>query len=358
MSRPQHLPALDGLRAVAVFVVIAYHAGITRGIPGDLGVTLFFVLSGFLITWLLLKEFDKTTTISIRTFYIRRTLRIFPAYYAFVLFSLALDFVLGHRWSIGLITVAFTYLVNYYNAFLGHPTTSVAHAWSLAVEEQFYLLWPLVCLTLLKHSRRVTTWVVGLIIVAVVAWRSWLALSYHASHAYLYNAFDTRCDALAIGCFLALAADRRWFTSFERAVRRSPALPLVTLALLFVSQHLGSSSYHYSVGMTVDALFLALFVVQMVGLSGARLWSWLDHPVARWLGLVSYPSYLYHAWGLSVGEKLLPHAPTAFKFAAGYGATLCLAWFSYTVIERRFLTIKDRLAPSLSAGEQGILPEA
>jgi peptidoglycan/LPS O-acetylase OafA/YrhL len=219
-------------------------------------------------------------------------------------------------------------------------------------------LWPLACLTLLKHSRRVTTWAVGLIIVAVVAWRSWLTLSYHASHSYLYNAFDTRCDALAIGCFIALAADRSWFAHFEQAVRHWSALPLVTLGFLFMSEHFGDSRYHYSVGMTVDALFLALFVVQMVGLSSARLWSWLDHPVTRWLGLVSYPSYLYHAWGLSVGGKLLPHAALALKFAAGYGATLCLAWLSYSVVERRFLTIKDRLAPPLSTGERGILRDS
>jgi peptidoglycan/LPS O-acetylase OafA/YrhL len=357
-SSPQHLPALDGLRAVAVFIVIAYHGGIAPGIPADLGVTLFFVLSGFLITWLLLREYDRTRTISIRTFYLRRTLRIFPAYYAFIIFSLGLDYVLGHRWPPGLVTVAFTYLVNYYNAFLGHPTTSVAHAWSLAVEEQFYLLWPLACLALLRRSRRVTTWAVALVVVAVVAWRCWLTLSYHASHSYVYNAFDTRCDALAIGCFLALVANVSWYRSLEGALRRSPLLPLITLGLLGLSERAGSSLYHYSVGMTIDALLLAVFVVQILGLSKSHLWSWLDHPVIRWLGLVSYPSYLYHAWGLAVGGKLLPHGPLALKFAAGYGVTLCLAWGSYRVIERPFLAIKDRLTPRRAAPSvEPVLPE-
>ncbi|MEO9117055.1 MAG: acyltransferase, partial [Gemmatimonadaceae bacterium] len=169
MSRQKHLPALDGLRAVAVFIVIAYHADITKGIPADLGVTLFFVLSGFLITWLLLREFDESGTISIRRFYVRRTLRIFPAYYVFAVISFALDTVLGKRWTIGLITVTFTYLVNYYNALFGHPTTSVAHAWSLAVEEQFYLLWPLVCLALLKRSRATATTAVACMVLLVAA---------------------------------------------------------------------------------------------------------------------------------------------------------------------------------------------
>ena len=311
---------------MAVFIVIAYHAGLIQGIPGDLGVTLFFVLSGFLITWLLLREFAATGSISIRAFYARRALRIFPAYYVFILFSLAVDSILGHRWSLGLVSVAFTYLVNYYNAFLGHPTTSIAHAWSLAVEEQFYLLWPLACLALLRRSRDTATRAVGLVIFAVVAWRSVLYLMLHAPTYYVYNAFDTRCDALAIGCFLALSLEREWFHSLERRVRSISPLPLVTLGLIWLSRHYGSPAYHYSIGMTVDAVLIAVFMIQMLGLSASRLWSWLDHPITRWLGLISYPSYLYHAWGLSVGERLLPHAPEVADVCRGLrsDALLCL----------------------------------
>ena len=340
-----------------MFIVIAYHAGVAQGIPGDLGVTLFFVLSGFLITWLLLREFVNTRSISIRAFYVRRALRIFPAYYVFVLFSLALDVALGHRWSLGLITAAFTYLVNYYNAFLGHPTTSVAHAWSLAVEEQFYLLWPLACLALLRRTRGVTARVVGLVILTVVAWRSLLFLVLRAPPSYVYNAFDTRCDALAIGCFLALSSERAWFHSLERWVRSSSTLPLVTLGLLWLSRHYGASSYHYSIGMTVDAVLIAVFMIQMLGLSLTPLWSWLNHPVTRWLGLISYPSYLYHVWGLSVGVRLLPHAPKVLTFAVGYAATLCFAWGSFRIVERPFLVIKDRLSSSgLSVNEVPVIP--
>lgn len=346
VARARHLPALDGLRAVAVFIVITYHAGLMQGIPGDLGVTLFFVLSGFLITWLLMREFASTGSISIRAFYTRRALRIFPAYYVFILFSLALDTALGHRWSLGLVSVAFTYLVNYYNAFLGHPTTSIAHAWSLAVEEQFYLLWPLACLALLHRSRAVARRTVGIVIVAVVLWRSALYLFLHAPASYVYNAFDTRCDALAIGCFLALSSEEGWFASLERRIRSSSLLPLVPIILILLFRHYSSPAYHYSIGMTVDAVLIALFMVQMLGLSTTPLWSWLDHPIIRTLGLISYPCYLYHAWGLSVGEKLLPHGPKVLTFAVGYAATLCMAWGSFKIIERPFLAIKDRISSS------------
>ena len=260
--RAEHLPALDGLRAVAVFVVISYHAGVMQGVPGDLGVTLFFVLSGFLITWLLAKEFAATGSISIRSFYARRVLRIFPAYYVFILFSLAVDTALGHRWPRGLIAVGFTYLVNYYNAFLGHPTTSIAHAWSLAVEEQFYLLWPLACLALLRRSRHTAARGVAIVIVVTLLWRSTLYLFLHAPVSYLYNAFDTRCDSLAIGCFLALSLERQWFHVVRQWLQSSPLLPLVTLALIWLSHHFGTPAYHYTVGMTVNAALLAVFMVQ------------------------------------------------------------------------------------------------
>src|SRR5204862_7360694 len=111
-TRSTHLPALDGLRAVAVFTVIVYHFGIAA-IPGDLGVSAFFVLSGFLITWLLLQEYDRTHRVSLTRFYLRRTIRIFPAYYVFVGVSLLLDSARGRPWSSGLLASGVFYVMNY-----------------------------------------------------------------------------------------------------------------------------------------------------------------------------------------------------------------------------------------------------
>src|SRR5450759_2378891 len=216
----KHLPALDGIRALAVFVVILYHSGVVTNVPGDLGVTAFFVLSGFLITWLLDKEYDRTGTVSLKEFYIRRTLRIFPAYYVFIVLSLGADAVLGHPWSKGLIASAFSYTVNYYNAFLGHPSTSVAHAWSLAVEEQFYLLWPITFLALRrKASSALRQQALVSAILFVLIWRSALFLLAHVRPSYVYNAFDARADALAVGCFMALAREGKTYRRFEGLVR-------------------------------------------------------------------------------------------------------------------------------------------
>ena len=341
-AAPRRLPALDGIRAIAVFVVILDHSGAVREVPADLGVTAFFVLSGYLITWLLIKELDRTGTISLKQFYIRRTLRIFPAYYTFVLLSLIADTLLGHFWSAGLIASAFGYVMNYYNAFLGHPTTTVAHAWSLAVEEQFYLLWPLVLLTVWVRGIAFTRNTLVLTILGVMVWRSVLYVGFHVQPSYVYNAFDARCDALAVGCLMAVCASLPAYRTFQSMVSRYVWLPVVTLVLIWLSRAQLGSTYHYTVGMSVDAILLAIFLIQVMRLSGSRLWSWLDAPWIRWLGLISYPCYLWHAWGLSVGNHLVPRDHVWLQFLAGYGATIVLAAGSYYVIERPFLALKSR----------------
>src|SRR5207253_11425408 len=161
-----HIPVLDGLRAVSVFTVMGYHLGFAR-VPGDLGVSAFFVLSGFLITWLLLKEDRATGRVSLSRFYTRRVLRIFPAYYAFLALSFVIDQLRHDPWSPALRNSAIFYAVNYFNAYQGHPNTSIAHAWSLAIEEQFYLLWRLAFLLLRRQGGRATLRVVVGIVAAV-----------------------------------------------------------------------------------------------------------------------------------------------------------------------------------------------
>lgn len=335
----RHLPALDGLRAVAVLVVIAYHGGL-GAVPGDLGVSAFFVLSGFLITWLLLREWRANGTVSLRRFYVRRTLRIFPAYYVFLVISFAVDRVLQDPWPSDLTTSAVSYLVNYYNAFHGHPSTSIAHAWSLSVEEQFYVLWPTVFLLLARREGRLLPAVVALVVI-VLLWRSLLFLVGDVGTAYVYNAFDTRFDNLAVGCLVAICADRPWLRTVARSVARRAWFPLVTMALLVWSRLGVGTAYHYSLGFTVDALLIAVLIVQLLQLSQHRFWSWLAHPVVRYLGLISYPLYLYHILGIAVGQKMR-FLPIGFQLLAGVIASIALASGSYFVIERPFLTLKRR----------------
>jgi len=343
-----HLPALDGLRALAVFTVVASHSTLPLRVPGDLGVSAFFVLSGFLITRLLLRERERTGEVSIRRFYLRRTMRIFPAYYAFLLLSYVLDARAGQQWGPTLLANAVTYTVNYFNAFNHHPSTSIAHAWSLAVEEQFYLLWPLAFVILAARGRRALLSGVGLAALGAVAWRSWLFLGAHVDASYVYNAFDTRLDNLAVGCLLALAVDYESVVAVAVTLAKRSWFPIATLTLLLTSRLALPDSYHYSIGFTVDALLVAALIAQLLQLYRTRLWSWLEWPAVRYLGAISYPIYLYHQWGASVGRRLSGNAH-GIEFAAGVAATIVLASGSYYVIERPFLRLKARYAPEKRA---------
>ena len=336
----RYFPALDGLRAVAVMaVIIGHHSYPVSWVPADLGVSAFFVLSGFLITRLLMREEASTGTISLRMFYARRTLRIFPAYYAFLLLSFVLDSIQGSRWSAWLGISALTYTVNYFNAFNRHPSNSISHAWSLGVEEQFYLLWPLGFILLARRGRRALITGVSIVALLAVAWRSHLMLK-GADVAYLYNAFDTRFDNLAVGCLLALAADSTLVADGAERLARRAWYPLVTLGLLLGSRWLTPEAYHYSAGFTINAVLVAVLIAQLLQLYVHPLWSWLEHPVTRYLGAISYPMYLYHQWGDSVGRHTVSGKPAVF--AVGLAATIALATGSYFVIERPFQRLRHR----------------
>jgi peptidoglycan/LPS O-acetylase OafA/YrhL len=337
----KRLPALDGLRAIAVFTVIIYHFGFDS-VPGDLGVSGFFVLSGFLITWLLLKEYDRTGHISIGQFYVRRLLRIAPAYYGFLILVYVEEWLRGYHWDWSLILSGLLYVVNYYNAFNGHPNTAIAHAWSLGVEQQFYLLWPLILCICIRRGLLAAMWLIAGIIFLVAAWRSFLYLALGASPSYVYNAFETRLDCLAVGCLVAVCAASPRFQSLSAYVSRLAVLPLFTLGLLLYSRVGGSEAYHYSIGFTIDSILLAVLMVQVLMLGQGGAWSWINHPVMIYLGLISYSLYLYHLIALGISNRLASLS-LPVEFVVALLTCVVLASGSYWIIERPFLLLKVRL---------------
>ena len=210
------LPALDGLRAVAAFLVVFSHIGIYF-MPGGLGVLMFFVLSGFLITWLLLKENEKFGNVSLRNFYFRRSLRIFPAFYCYALLYLGLMILLHKKVIWSQAVCALLYVNNYYQAIHGDPNTGLSHTWSLGIEEQFYLLWATAFLLLRKRRERLA-WVLVVVIAAIWIHREVLHFLFGVWQGYIYEAFDTRADHLLIGCFLAVVLRSGFLVRFWKAI--------------------------------------------------------------------------------------------------------------------------------------------
>ena len=326
LAKPR-LPALDGIRAVAVGLVIAVHAG--APVPGDLGVSLFFVLSGFLITWLLLLEHQETGAVSLRAFYFRRFLRIVPAYAVFLALSWTADTLLGSPWPPHLATAALTYTVNYWNIWIGHHHGTIGHAWSLSVEEQFYLCWPPLFIWAAARKRLRET--LGIAIVGVVLWRSLAVGLFSRPDVYVYNAFETRADQLAVGCGLAVMAHLGSLDRFSRWVTRWWWLPVGTAVLIYWSRT-ASTEWHSTAGYTVEAALIAVLLVQLLVLAAHPCWQWLDSGPLRYLGALSYPLYLYHQWGLDLGRHAAP--VRALRIPFGLLGCVALAAGSYYLVER------------------------
>ena len=337
-----HIPALDGLRAVAVFLVIVSHFGFAM-VPGAHGVMIFFVLSGFLITWLLLKENERYGTVSLASFYKRRTLRIFPAFYVYWLLMIALLLGTGktilwsHAWS------ALFYTSNYYSAINGDPNNGLSHTWSLAIEEQFYLLWPFVFLMLRGNLKRMTAFLAG-IIAAVWIHRAVLCFGFNVDQAYIQAAFDTRLDELMVGCLLAVLLKRRALTPLWRVVSANRLLPLITIALLAISVYAGEAffeRYRDVAGFAIEPLLIGVFIVQMIAFSSARLWAWTEFGVMKFLGRISYSLYLYQQLTLYPARKALAGYPVIIQLAGAILVTIILATISHYLIERPFLKLKS-----------------
>jgi peptidoglycan/LPS O-acetylase OafA/YrhL len=347
--RSRKLPGLDGFRMVAVMAVVLAHSGVGNIFSARHGVAGFFVLSGFLITWLLLQEHEKTGTISFRDFYIRRALRIFPAYYAFIAVSISWDLFKGNDDIHEMIIPSIFYFVNYQNALAGHSNSSLAHLWSLAVEEQFYLIWPLIFLGLTSTSRKFAMAFLVISIVGVMLWRSYAYSVLDWGISYAYNAFDTRFDNLAIGCALAFLLQKNNVSRFFDLLSSSSWMPIITLGLLSASLAVNNNNYAYGPAFTVDAILLALLLVQIVRLSNSGFWSWLNHPLSVYLGVISYPLYLWHVWGIQAGHKLY-FVPDTAQTVMGIVFSILLAALSYHLLEKRFLQLKAKFSTPDSDG--------
>lgn len=340
----KYLSGLDGLRAVAAFLVVFVHAEL-EWVPGGMGVLAFFVLSGFLITRLMIVEEYRTATVSLRQFYIRRSFRIFPAFYAYFVLIMAIWVVRHVHINVPQAISAFFYVNNYYQAINGDPQTGLSHTWSLGIEEQFYLLWPLAFLVLKNNRRRFK--VLAIAIPLLWAWRYLLIYGLHVDSGYIYEALDTRADHLLIGCLLAVGLEEGRLDTLWRWACASQYRVLVTLALLVacvvVGQVFTIDRYRDSVEFVVEPVLFAVLIAQLVAFPRAPVtqpfnWGWM-----RFLGRISYSIYLYQQLVVYSVMKAFRGAPL-LGMAASVVVVVVFAASSYYVVERPFLKLRNRLA--------------
>ena len=338
----KQIPALDGLRAIAAFLVVLYHGGIAVS-PGGLGVLAFFVIRGFLITWLLLDEQERHGGVSLRLFYVRRTLRIFPAFYVYWVLVVALS-AIRHRVVWPQAIASLFYVNNYYQGLFGDPNTGLSHSWSLGVEEQFYLLWAPAFIWLQNTRRETVAKVLAVSIVTLWLYR--LGLVWAGVHqGYIYEAFDTRADQLLLGCLLAfvlrIGAVQSLWNWLCSSIGYSVLIFAVLLFSVFLENHFGSI-YRDTVGFTLDALAVALLIPLFICFRSNVAWGWLNWQPIRYLGRISYSLYLYQQITPDIVRKVVPHAAGVFFVVMNSIVVIIAASFSYHFIERPFLRLKDR----------------
>jgi peptidoglycan/LPS O-acetylase OafA/YrhL len=351
-ARPPHWGGLDGLRAVAVIAVLGAHFGFL-GQNSVAGVDLFFVISGFLITSLLVQERDRHGAVSLRQFWARRALRLCPALGCAIalalLVSLAASPAVRHQTVVGLPWVLL-YVGNWARALTGGQALGLlGHTWSLAIEEQFYIVWPiLVCVWVSRVARRRTAaLVLGLLAVLDSVYFVWALHAWGASGFYRT---DTHAMGLLAGCALALFVDQRVHgpAAPHRAERANASLQMVggaglaLFGIVCIAPALGTTE---SAKMLVIATAASvLLVASMVLAPACGLSRAFAGRVPRWVGRRSYGIYLYHAPLAAVFVATpLVHGVAHSATAAGcIAASVALAAASYRWVELPFLRRKGR----------------
>ena len=338
-----YIPSLDGIRAISFFIVFLQHVGL-EFIPGIFGVTVFFFLSGYLITTLLRMEFDQTKHINIRNFYIRRTLRIFPPFYLVLVIGIVLTFVgilPETLTSSGILSQIF-YWYNYYQidaSFHGVPSGTIVF-WSLAVEEHFYLVFPVFYLLLRRYlpSRLGQMLVLLSICATVLIWRCVLVYELHSPELRTRIATDTRIDSILFGCILAIYGNpvldqvkylARWWMRLW--------LPLGIVGILFTLIY-REPHFRETFRYTIQGIGLLPIFITAIRYSDSSFFRLLNLNWIKFLGVTSYSLYLVHDIVLSALK--ITGLPIVIQIILALGLSIIIATAIYYFVDKPCAALK------------------
>jgi peptidoglycan/LPS O-acetylase OafA/YrhL len=349
INKSKVIPSLNGIRAISILIVIFSHyhiltQSLRRFYPlqilenGALGVNVFFAISGFLITYLLIEEEKKYGKISLKNFYKRRTLRIFPAYY----FLLLVYFILQKNHLIYLSDHSWLSALTYTKYFNHSLDVYSEHLWSLSVEEHFYLFWPFIFVLL--PSKRTVFLLFFIIAIPLVR-------IYAYNHTCKYFEIDSltifqRADSLMFGCLLAIHYEKFcfYFDKIFKVVKYPLLLVLLLLSLIIYIDEI-NTSFHLHLGLltvpllgasgTITILIILMLIVYSINYTG--LWySFLNSRIMDYIGRLSYSLYLW--------QQVIIFGSLGFISERPYSllAIFLMANFSYYFIERPFFSLKNK----------------
>jgi peptidoglycan/LPS O-acetylase OafA/YrhL len=354
----RYFRALDGLRAISILLVVFFHASPSHWVwvHGSLGVTIFFVISGFLITTLSLREEDKRGALSVTAFYIRRACRIFPLYYSVLLFYIVLVIGLNYHHHRSLLLSSLPYYLFYLNDLTPHlEKVPFALSWSLGVEEKFYIVWPLLAFVLLRGRTAARfAGVSALILVPFFLDRIGLLPRVSIYGSPLYYSYT----AILVGCLLAFLLHHE--SSYRVFARLGGGIGALCSLLLLVAIHYFEPtdawtqfSYPFGVALAMIAIVI-----------GDAIWvrALATSPMV-FVGIRSYGVYLVHGFCLSVLATVIARSLGSATsttgaltlFVVGFGVSLAVASVLNVTLERKFIALGRRLTRRL-AHEEPVAP--
>lgn len=351
------IKGFDGIRGLAVISVVlthlnvweylqnhGLHSSVIPMLHGSTGVQWFFVLSGFLITSLLISEYRTTGTISLKNFFMRRTLRIFPLYIVFLFIATVLSVVDRNVTTGESLTYAYLYIYNFVPAEL--YTSFIGHTWSLAVEEHFYLIWPpLFLLMFARHRSR-------LFLLLCLSIPASVLLYYALIHSHFnQNYFIDRWSMvagynIAAGCLASLLVHSGKLASWARPLFKIDVALLVGVALYANAFYLSTGSWFIDEigGQYVRAAGIVLIVLWIFLNQESLFVKVLEITPLAYLGLISYGVYVFQGLFLATGPQREAGATWPLDPAIGFVLLIIAAPLSYHFFEQPFLKLKHRFA--------------
>lgn len=333
---------IDGLRGVAILLVLLVHARVPYCDGGFIGVDVFFVISGFLITSLLLAEHSKNGFINLPRFYIRRVLRLFPAlFFLLLLYGAASCFSVNPYRHFREIGAVMLYFSNWVQAFRLFNIVEIGHLWSLSVEEQFYFVWPIMLYFSLRlqNGVKLAAAIACSGVLASIGTRVFLAVK-GADTFRLYFGSDTRLDNIFLGALAAVLIST-YGNPPKALLKWLPTFGWPAVGIFLVTGFSYPLSGMYTYGLTTVGM-AALAILLPAAYGSTSWWSnaLLHNKFLVWTGKLSYSLYLWHFVVMEPVNKIAKLS-TGPKAAIGIVTSYAVASFSYYFIEKRFLAMKD-----------------
>ena len=360
-DRVSHIPSLDGLRAISFLLVFVAHAGLDNIVPGGLGVTIFFFLSGFLITTLMRNEFELSGRVNFQHFWLRRALRILPPFYVVLIGATLVAPLIAPSDPVqpAAFAARALHFTNYwviYHGYRGEPPGTGVY-WSLAVEEHFYVVFPWIFVGLqrLRLSQRSQAMTLWSICIAALLWRVILVSFFHVSIERTYMGSDTRLDSIMFGCAIAVwlnpVIDRPHLNDSAWKRIYFPGAFMVLLASILIH----GNAFDFRETLRYSLQGAALMVLFTAAIRYPDWWPfrWLNWRPVAFLGVLSYSLYLLHFTMIIGVQSMLPATPHIVQGLVAFAVSVALAWLMYLTVERPCARLRKRLHRESSASVGG-----